>query len=131
LPELRAALLALPKELVDEASDIVEDSAQRAAADIIASYPSRTGNLRKGIRVSRRRLSNFAVLAFVVQRAPHAWIFEHGTQARHNAIGANRGSMPPGWVFVPRVMRYRAEMYRRLAAMVERHGLEVTYAEAA
>jgi hypothetical protein len=76
--------------------------------------------------VTRRRSGNFGTAAVVVNKAKHAWIFESGTQARHNDIGANRGSMPPGHVFVPGVMSKRAEMYRNLGKMVEAHGLIVT-----
>jgi hypothetical protein len=41
-------------------------------------------------------MSGFSAGAIVINRAKHAAIFENGTQARHTAIGANRGSMPPG-----------------------------------
>ena len=52
--------------------------------------------------------------------APHANIFENGTQARHTRIGANRGSMPPGHVFVPRIVRARHRLTQELKDMVAR-----------
>jgi hypothetical protein len=126
LAELRAALLALPADLTAEASGIVTATANEAARSIVDGYPTRTGNLKDGVYVTRVRVSTFGTAAVVTNRAKHAFIFEMGTQARHNAIGANRGSMPPGRVFVPRVQRYRARMYGELADMIARHGLEVT-----
>jgi hypothetical protein len=126
LAELRAALRALPTELVDEAGAIVGAAAEEAKRAIVDKYPTRTGNLKDGMSVTRRRSGNFGTAAVVVNKAKHAWIFESGTQARHNDIGANRGSMPPGHVFVPGVMSKRAEMYRNLGKMVEAHGLIVT-----
>ena len=66
----------------------------------------------------------------VRNRNPLAGIFEYGTQARHTKIGANRGSMPPGHVFVPRMQQARVVLVSRLAALVERHGLVVVHAAA-
>jgi hypothetical protein len=53
-------------------------------------------------------------------------MFENGTMVRHTRIGANRGAMPPGHVFVPTAIRHRAAMYRNLRDMLEREGLLVT-----
>jgi hypothetical protein len=126
LTELRQALVNLPAELTSEASAIVYASASEAARAIIDAYPTRTGHLKDGVSVTRTRVSTFGTAAVVTNRAPHAFIFEMGTQARHTSLGANRGSMPPGRVFVPRVQRYRARMYEGLAEMIRTHGLEVT-----
>lgn len=126
LAELRAALLALPEALRDDAAGIVQRSAAAAAADIVASYPKRTGNLRAGVHVTHGTGGAYSAVAVVVNRAKHAALFENGTQARHNNLGANRGSMPPGRVFVPRVIRHRKAMYAQLAAMLARHGLAVS-----
>jgi hypothetical protein len=62
----------------------------------------------------------------VVNRSPHAWMFENGTQARHTAIGANRGAMPPGHVFIRIAIIKRKQMYAQLRGLLERHGLKVT-----
>lgn len=125
LDELKAALRELPAHLASEAQDIVFGAADAAAAEIVAAYPSRTGNLRKGVSV-KRQTSVFSTTATVINKATHAFIFENGTQARHNKIGANRGSMPPGHVFVPRVVRHRRAMYEGLKDLLEREGLMVT-----
>jgi len=126
LAELREELQRLPAELTADASGIIEGAADAAETDIEAAYPERSGNLRKGVGVTRTRAGEFAAAAVVFNRAKHAYIFELGTQARHTDIGANRGSMPPGRVFIQRTMRHRAGMYGDLKQMVEAHGLEVS-----
>lgn len=126
LEELRAELRRLPAELTGEASHIVEGAANAAAADIKAAYPVRTGNLRDGLTVTHFDQGRFSAGAIVKNKAKHAYIFEIGTQTRHTAIGANRGSMPPGRVFIPRVIRARRRMYELLKALLVRKGLLVS-----
>lgn len=125
LAELREALRNLPAELTAEASHIVDGVANAAAADIKEGYPARTGNLRDHVFVSHRDKGRFAAGAVVKNTAKHAWIFENGTQARHTDIGSDRGSMPPGHVFIPAVIKRRRIMYQQLRALLERHGLKV------
>ncbi len=126
LAELRAALRRLPAELTTEASRIVDGAANGGAADIKRTYPRRTGNLGDHVSVTHFDQGRFSAGAIVKNTATHAWMFEHGTQARHTAIGANRGSMPPGHVFIPRIMRARRLMYTQLADLLRRHGFQVT-----
>jgi hypothetical protein len=126
LAELRDALRRLPDELKVEAQHIVAGAANGAAAEIRQKYPSRTGNLVSGVSVRPSEVSHFGAGAIVVNRAKHAFIFENGTQARHNAIGANRGSMPPGHVFVPIVIRKRRQMYEDLKDVLAQNGLQVS-----
>lgn len=126
LEELKADLRNLPAELASEASQIVVESANGAATEIVATYPERTRNLKRGVKVQMLTGSVFFVGAVVKNTAKHAWIFENGTQARHTALGANRGAMPAGRVFVPTVLRWRRRMYEQLTALLERHGLRVT-----
>lgn len=126
LEELRAELRRLPEDLTGEASHIVEASANAAAADIKQGYPHRTGNLRKGVTVTHFDKGKFSAGAIVKNTAPHANLFEVGSQARHTAIGANRGSMPPGHVFVPAVIKRRRQMYSRLKELLVRKGLSVS-----
>jgi hypothetical protein len=76
--------------------------------------------------VSHQDKGRFSAGAIVKNTAKHAWIFENGTQARHNDLGANRGSMPPGHVFIPAVIKRRRIMYQQLRALLERHGLKVS-----
>jgi len=126
LDELKADLRRLPEELAQEGSAIIFAHADGAMAEIAAAYPTRTGNLRKGLRRTINAVGRWGAGALVKNVAKHAWIFEHGTQARHTAIGANRGAMPAGRVFIPIVMRWRRKMYAQLAALLERHGLRTS-----
>jgi Bacteriophage HK97-gp10, putative tail-component len=126
LDELRQALRELPHELAAEASHIVTGAANGAAADIKAAYPVRTGNLRDHLSVESFPASGAGAKAVVKNTARHAVLFENGTQARHTKIGANRGAMPPGHVFVPRVIKARRRMYQELADLLRRQGLQVS-----
>lgn len=125
LDELRAAMRELPETLTAEASHIIEAAANGAAADIKAAYPVRTGNLLDHLTVTHFDQGRYVAAALVKNTSKHAWLVENGSQARHTAIGANRGSMPPAHVFVPRVMRARRRMYEELVALLERNGLTV------
>ena len=127
LAELKAALRTLPQDLAAEASHIIEAAANASFADIKAAYPKRTSNLREGLTLEILPTGAFAAGFILKNKSPHAWIFENGTQARHTALGANRGSMPPGHVFLPIVIRRRRAMYTGpLTDLLVRNGLLVT-----
>lgn len=125
LDELRAELRRLPAELTAEASGIVMGAATDARNEIAAAYPRRTGNLANSVKVITKATGPYGTAVIVKNSAQHAHLYEYGTQARHTDIGANRGSMPPGNVFVPRMVQHRRAMYERLKAMLHRHGLLV------
>jgi hypothetical protein len=124
LAELRDELRRLPAELAGEASGIVLGAAEGAAADM--DYPRRTGDLADKLKVETVSSGPFGAGARFVNTSKLAHIFENGSQVRHTAIGANRGSMPPGHVFVPAVVRRRRTMYEQLKALLTRHGLQVS-----
>jgi hypothetical protein len=124
--ELLTQLRNLPERLAGEAGTIVNDTTDRFMTTTAAAYPKRSGNLSRGLRKLQKSSGRFGVIYQVQNVAPHAGIFENGTQVRHTAIGANRGAMPPGHIFVPNAIRARAQMYQRLADMLEREGLLVT-----
>ena len=128
LAELRAALRNLPAALTADASTIVSKAAADAEAEIRAGYAShrRTGNLADHVVVKTLGAGAFGISIQIKNTARHAWLFDAGTQVRHTAIGANRGSMPPGRVFVPAVIRHRRAMYAELKAMLVAHGLSVS-----
>jgi len=126
LDELRAALLALPGELTAKAVGIVSAAADGAAAEIKAAYPEgETGNLKRGVRVGTKGGGDFTVRRVVRSTAPHATLFETGTQTRQTALGYNRGFMPGANIFVPVVVRRRRAMFEDLVAIVEQAGLDV------
>ncbi len=127
LDELRALLRALPADLAQRGGDIVAGKTDEAATAIYDAYPDRTGHLRGGVKYTITR-SQYGAVGTLKNTSKLAWIFENGTQARHTAIGADRGSMPAGKVFVPIVIVKRREMYEELKAMLQDHplGLEVS-----
>lgn len=123
LDEYRAALAALPEACTGEAEKLVIGAANGAAVAIRSAYPVRTGNLRDNVRVQHIPAGGRLRAASIVKNtAKHAVIFEYGTQARHTKLGANRGSMPPGRVFLPRIMQARRRLIVELKDMVKRHG---------
>ena len=130
LAEYAADLSRLPTALVDEATALVYDAANGTADAIRAAYPSRSGDLRNGVAVRPGTERPFTVSAIVENLAPLAWIFENGSQTRQyvtkRGVKHLTGRMPPGHVFIPRVIRGRRALDVALAAMVTRHGLTVT-----
>jgi len=134
IQELKQALADLPANLKGEATAVVLDNAHAAAAAIRNQYPTgATGNLRKGVKVVVKEVGPVGVAAQVRSAAPHAHLWEFGTQARHTKMGWARGIMkaPPTPVFIPTMIRYRRLMYQKLAAIIEAQGLTVKGDEAA
>lgn len=125
LDELKAQLRNLPAELAGEGAVLVQRRADGAKNTIEFGYPDRSGDLRKKLDVEHTA-SRFGARSIVRNRSRHAEPFENGSEARHTAIGANRGRMPPNHLFVQTIIRARRAMYDDLAALLERHGLRVT-----
>lgn len=125
LAELKRALRDLPEDLAGEAQHIVEGAANSAAAEIKHGYPVKTGHLRDGLTVTHFESGKVAAGAIVKNRAKHSHLFEFGTHRRHNAKGANRGTMPAAHKFVPIAIKARRRMYGLLADMLRRHGFTV------
>lgn len=126
--EMRAALDALPTDLTVAAHAIVGSHAYAAATQILAGYAAHedTGALADGLTVEEIHASGrFLAIARVVNRAPHAYIFELGTVARYTKSGAYRGVMPPGNIFYPITDRERDAMYDDIAALLVDFGLTV------
>jgi len=130
LDEFREWLRSLPVEAPREAEKIIQGEANAAAFAIRSRYPSRTGNLRDHVTV-QRRVSRQGVVSYVVKNtAKHAAIFEYGTQARHTKIGASRGSMPPGHVFLPVILQRRRTMFLLLKDLLVRFGFTQVFGDA-
>jgi len=133
IDDLKRALADLPPQLKGESTVIVLDNAH-AAADIRSQYPKGlTGNLQKGVKVRVQEVGPLSVAAQVRSGAPHAHLWEFGTEARHTKLGWNRGVMkrPPAPVFIPTMIKYRRLMYEKLAAIIEAKGLTVKRGTAA
>lgn len=125
LEALKAELRALPQDLTGEASHIIEGKGNAAVLEIRRRYPVVSGKLRDRVTVEFSREAVSAG-AKVESRAPHAYMFEYGTEARHTALGLNRGRMPPSHVFGQEMGQIRREMYGDLRDLLERYGLRVT-----
>jgi hypothetical protein len=128
LDELKEALRRMPADLTEDGGRIVQTRTLIAADQIRAAYPrSRNPDSRHLADEVRTRIerSRFGATGTVTNTSPHAREFENGTQERHTATGASRGSMPPAHVFVPIMSRQRREMYDDLRALLVQHGLTV------
>lgn len=124
LDAFRAALRALPEDLAQEAGDLIIERTNIAAERIVAAYPEgETGHLKGGVKFKVER-SRAGALGTVTNTAQHAWIFENGTQARHTKLGASRGAMPPGHVFVPIMQQERRKVNAGLKDIIKEQGLE-------
>lgn len=118
-------LRRLPDDLKAEAEGLVEARADHAAFAIRQSYPrGATGNLREGVVVEIKDGGRFGVRARVLSRAPHAWIYDEGTAARHTELGWARGAMPATHVFVKTMIRERRALFTEdFAELLSRHGM--------
>lgn len=125
LDEFKAALRTLPRELSDEAQSIVLGIAEEAKSEVYTAYPEVTGNLRKGLKVIKET-SPFGTRAIMKNTAPHAWIYDNGSEARHWETGKSTGKMwgkrPPTHIFVSTAIRKRREMRQRLLGLLLRSG---------
>jgi HK97 gp10 family phage protein len=71
----------MPRELADAVQPIVQAGAEHAAARVKSAYPHKTGQLRDGVKVSRRATSDPALVDYVVASTTiYAAAYEFGTQ---------------------------------------------------
>lgn len=83
----------LPRELTEAAAPLVKHAAETTFSESYSSYPVVTGNLRGGLVIVDNSTAGRA--AFVVSnRAPHAYVYENGTEVRRTDLGYDRGRMP-------------------------------------
>jgi hypothetical protein len=136
MEDLKDALRMLPEELTDDGGEIVRFWAMAAAGAARASYArGPTGHLQDGVVVETDNSgfgSRWGVRYIVKSKAPHAFIYEYGTKARHyyTKSGAKHDTgimpeAPPGRAFVPKMIDARAKMYDQLVSMLVGHGLGV------
>ena len=129
LEELKAALRQLPEELTAEASHIVEGIANGAIVDMRAEYP--TGELTRLLAQSTLSEGPFGVGIRIRNGSGYAWMWDHGTRARHwnsrskKSTGAMWGKTKPPHTFGRVMAQSRRRMYGQLKQMLERAGLTV------
>ena len=114
-------LRVLTSGLVDEANAILTESAEAARRDIAAAYPARSGALRRGLTLKPARGTVLAGLE-LVQRAPHGWLYEHGSKVRHTTEGLHRGRMPFNPTFTPIAAAYRRTAMSDIMYRLYAHG---------
>lgn len=139
LKELISELRQLPEHLTEEARVIIRAHAEAAYHDIREAYPLWYGppsyiegrlvkpeHLRDAVEFNETRSERFTVAYQVLNISPLAQIFESGTAPRETGNFAERGSAPPGHVFIPRVIRHRRNMYHAIGDLLRRNGFIVT-----
>ena len=123
--ELVDQFATLARDLTTDAAPDVEAAAQAAKQTIYAGYPRRTGDLKDHLAVMLTT-EGTRTKAVVINTSPHAAVFERGSQARHTAIGANRGSMPANPLFSATMIRARRSLYATpIPRVLEDMGLTV------
>lgn len=114
-------LKTMVADLVEEANAIMLESAEAAKADIAAAYPFKSGALRAGLTITPARGTVLAG-ATLTQRAPHGWIYEHGTRIRENKFKQNRGFSGPHPTFEPIAHAYRRTAISAVMFRLYAHG---------
>jgi hypothetical protein len=121
LDSFMAELQLLTSDLVDEANTIMWASAEAAAREIAAAYPYESGALRRGLTITAARGTVIAG-AELRQKAPHGYIYEHGTTQRTNKAGSNRGRMAGRPTFEPIANEHRKQAIVAVMARITAHG---------
>lgn len=121
LDTFEAELQTMVADLVDEANAIMLESAEAAKAEIASRYPFKSGSLRAGLTIVPARGTVLAG-ASLVQRAPHGWIYEHGTRPRENKAKQNRGASGPHPTFEPIAHAYRRTAISAVMFRLYAHG---------
>ena len=133
LDEFRQLLRDLPTALRDDADAILIEAANRAESEIRRGYTrGKTGALLAGL-FQTRRSGPFGIAIRLINKAPHAWLWDNGSEARHyvtkrgvtHATGAMWGKRPAPHTFDRAVLASRRRMFEELKAMMRAHGLEV------
>jgi hypothetical protein len=130
LDELKRQWATMADRLAGEADHRAEEAAQGAAVAIRTVYAQHwvTGNLVKRVVVSRWHRGKLLPGWAVISRAPHTWLFEHGSVARryvskrgkvHNTGAMWHGSPPPP-TFYPTVNTFRRQLEREIIALMMR-----------
>lgn len=123
--DVQKMLEAMPEHLGNVAGGLVIAAAESAAAEIRGEYYEHrvTGNLIAGVGFTAQE-RGIRSKAEVFSRAPHAHLFEYGTEARQ-FNGASRGSMPAGNVFWPAFEKWERHLAQAIDDLLRAEGLTV------
>ena len=110
-------LRRMPTEVEKAASWHVQEAAETMASEVRGEYPTVTGNLVRGVKVTRIN----AFRAVVRSTARHSSLYERGTVERKHASGKGVGKMPKPdpTVFIPAAIKARRHMTEQLVRVVE------------
>ena len=129
MAEYKEELRQLPAECTGEAAKVVEAGATGAYQTIRAVYAAHhfTGTLEKQLRISPLKINGQFVTGLVLTSgSPLAWLFEHGSQARHydtaNGVKHLTGKMPPTPIFNSTVGKTKRAIVQQLKDIVLRRG---------
>ena len=96
--ELSRDMKRLAKEFPGAIEDVVQKATNELDAVVRQSYRTNvgkeTGNLQDGVTSDIKRTAVDRVTGMVKNKAPHAWLVEHGSGMRRHASGKSVGEMP-------------------------------------
>lgn len=125
LADLYQQLKTLPEDLTRDAAPDVEAFGEDAKQEIYNGYPERTGHLREGLALTVSTEGDRARVE-VENTAPHALLFERGTETRHTKEGWNRGRAPANPIFTATMERKRrALLTGPVPQLLISYGMEV------
>ncbi len=130
LEALKREWAGMAAAMAVEADHRAEEAAQGAAVAIRTVYGQHwvTGNLAKRVSVTRHYRGQLEPGWSVHSRAPHTWLFEHGSVERqymepsgkvHRTGRMWKGSPPPP-TFFPTVARFRRMLTDQLMDLMRR-----------
>jgi hypothetical protein len=141
LDELKRQWATMADRLAGEADHRAEEAAQGSAVAVRTAYSQHwvTGALVKRVVVERWHRGKLLPGWAVRSKAPHTWLFEHGskprqyTTARGNVhrTGAMWKGAPPPQTFFPVTSKFRRALEQQLVDLLRREGATVTVEQGA
>ena len=136
LAEYKEQLRTLPEACTGEALHVIEGGVNGAYQAISQVYGEHhfTGTLQKRLRISPLKVNaQFTTGLTLTSGSPLAWLFDHGSQARHyvteNGVTHATGRMPPTPIFVSTVVKTKRKIVEQLKDMVLRRGASAVSGE--
>lgn len=132
--ELERMFDQLPRDLVSDAAGLFVAAGQSAASEMRYTYPRGPGNPAKGYAGgnlingvgSESGGVGMKTWVRVFNRAPHAHLYEYGTDARHTDEGWDRGIMPGRATFYPILDKWELRATEALGDLLRVAGLKVS-----
>jgi len=129
-------MIAQLRDLADdsraEAGHLIEEEANATTVVVKTVYAAHvvTGHLVKSVTVEKKSAGRYGAATVIKVNDPIAWLFDNGSQARHQAgTGASTGTMwgrtPPTHVFVRAMIAARTRLNANLADLLRRKGITV------